>query len=130
LSQYSSDTKSLIGTTGTAIGTGYANTIAMVNQDANTIVMVNQVSTAASAGTIARAYRGPNNLSDWFLPSADELSLIALHRTYFFEMDDRYFWSSSEAGAGYAWAQYLSRGVSFSSLDKREGLFVRPIRAF
>ncbi|MEY3756640.1 MAG: hypothetical protein RL356_912, partial [Actinomycetota bacterium] len=50
--------------TATAIGWGYRNTLAMVLQDA----------TANKAGTISRAYRGPNNLSDWYLPSKDELN--------------------------------------------------------
>ena len=47
-----------------AIGTGYANTLAMVGQ-------ANGGDTVGFAGTIARAYRG-NNLSDWYLPSSDE----------------------------------------------------------
>jgi len=53
-------------TTDTAVGTGYQNTIAIVTDN----------STANKAGTLTRAYRGPNNLDDWFLPSLDELNQL------------------------------------------------------
>jgi hypothetical protein len=61
---WSGNTSVEIGTTarGTDIGTGYANTLAIVGQAVGG-------ATADTAATKARAYRGPNNLSDWFLPS-------------------------------------------------------------
>jgi hypothetical protein len=51
----------------TAVGTGYANTLAIVDQRPGG-------DTSGRAGTIARAYRGPNSLSDWYLPSQGELN--------------------------------------------------------
>lgn len=49
---------------GTAIGSGYSNTAALLAA----------TSTPTSAGRVASAYRGSANLSDWFLPSSLEIS--------------------------------------------------------
>ena len=49
-----------------ALGYGYKNTIGFIAQNA----------TANTAITSATAYRGPNNLSDWFLPSKTELQYL------------------------------------------------------
>jgi len=61
---WSGNTNLEIGTTAqrTEIGTGYANTLAIVNDN----------NTSGKAGTIAWAY-SVNSLNDWFLPSRDEL---------------------------------------------------------
>jgi hypothetical protein len=61
--EWSGDTTTSV-VTASAIGSGYQNTLAMVSQN----------NTAGKAGTISRAYRGPNNLTDWYLPSQDELN--------------------------------------------------------
>jgi hypothetical protein len=112
----------LIGVTaqGTAVGSGYRNTEAMVAQS----------STANKAGTIARAYRGPNNLSDWYLPSEDELAQLYIQRTTVGGFSTDYpYWSSSEESAGDARAQVFNDGIQYGS-GKGYARYVRPVRAF
>jgi len=110
-----------IGTTGTAIGTGYANTLAMVSQS----------NTAERAGTATRAFRGPNNLSDWFLPSKDELGELASKKGTV-GLLERFYWSSSERNPDPAasWGFDVQDLNSFSVTWKANILSVRPIRAF
>jgi hypothetical protein len=142
-----------IVTRGTAIGTGFSNTVAMVTQSA----------TANRAGSITRAYRGPNDVSDWYLASKDELNQLCRWARGNSSSNDRcsggnintgpgatgfkdgsdggdyYYWSSSEdtAGEDASWAQRFSRPL-FSSIElgeqgiiqKSRSVYVRPIRAF
>jgi hypothetical protein len=125
--------------TATAIGWGYRNTLAMVSQDA----------TASKAGTISRAYRGPNNLSDWYLPSYDELNqMCKWARGVAWTSDatvcaggtintgagaagfgNSNYWSSSDSRNLYAYYQYFSTGAR-GETDKTLLMYVRPIRAF
>ena len=122
---------------GTAIGTGYKNTLAMVSQD----------STASRAGTASRGFGGPNNLTDWYLPSKDELN--ALCKWAFsdnvntvcnnsgsgsltlvnggFSAGD--YWSSSEDDETGAWGQDFTSGGQFNYF-KDDTYYVRPVRAF
>ncbi|CAN2229088.1 hypothetical protein MCERE85_01423 [Candidatus Nanopelagicaceae bacterium] len=135
--EWSGNLNTLIGTTGTAIGTGYKNTLAMITQS----------NSFGKAGTVAQTYRGPNSLSDWFLPSKDELNQLCRWErgnnvsdvpcfqgvnnsgpgaTGFIE---NYYWSSSESGATTAWSQ-LFAGDPYSDYSKSDQNRVRPIRAF
>jgi hypothetical protein len=101
--QWSGNTTGLIGSNaqGEAVGTGYKNTEAIVTQS----------STADRAGTIARAYRGPNNLSDWYLPSKDELSVMKTEKVRV-GISTGNFWSSTEYIIGSdAWYQDFA-GIS------------------
>ena len=141
---WSGITDTSTGTTGTAIGTGYENTSAMIAQS----------NIAERAGTKSRAYRGPNNLSDWFLPSNDELiQMCKWARGQAWTSDAtvcdntgtlnsatygasaagfvaHYYWSSSEdADEHYAW--YRDLGTGNSNHDTKDmTYYVRPIRAF
>ena len=131
--------------TATAIGWGYRNTLAIVLQNA----------TANKAGTLSRAYRGPNNLSDWYLPSFDELNQMCKWANGVSWTSDATvcaggtinsgagaagfgpydYWSSSDRGDGYvdyARYQWFPTGIQGWTAKSMAGqnLYVRPIRAF
>jgi hypothetical protein len=105
-----------------AIGAGYQNTLKMVLKS----------STGNRAGTISRAYRGPNNLSDWYLPSVGELKQLYIQKSLVQPFKDWFYWSSSEFGAGGAWSVsfFLRSDGEGGFLRKDEQIYVRPIRAF
>lgn len=115
---WSGNTSVAIGTTATAIGTGYKNTLAMIAQSSTTL----------KAGTISQAYRGPNNLTDWYLPSKDELNQIYIERVIIGGSGSSY-WSSSEISATNSSIQSLGSGQQ-SDFSKSANFLVRPIRAF
>jgi hypothetical protein len=115
-----------IGSTGTAIGSGYSNTLAMVAQS----------STSERAGTVTRDYRGPANLTDWFLPSKNELGELASKEAIVGGFQNFFYWSSSEYypfdPRNFAWIKRFDNNatVTFDFTDKGGAAYVRPIRAF
>ena len=150
-----SDTSSNItGAVGTAIGTGSANTTAMLTNAGAFIACT------SSAPNAVRAYGG-GGFSDWFLPSKDELNAMCNYsrnpsspelpsepcsgtQTPAFSLTDYAFasdgyWSSSQgdrcdsvdpfACTLGAWIQGLNDGAQFVDL-KNATARVRPIRAF
>jgi hypothetical protein len=123
---WSGNTTNAIGATaqGSVIGTGFANTLAMVGQGAGG-------ADANKAGTIARAYRGPNNLTNWFLPSIGELAEVGNHISMLGISTLNAYWSSSEdvGQAGDANFGYFSAGLALTKA-KSNSYLVRPIRAF
>ena len=142
----SDTTSSITGAVGTAVGTGSANTTAML-----------ALPCTSGAGVSARAYRG-GGLTDWFLPSKDELNAMCNYSrnptapaapsvscygsapgstqnstfaagTYGFASAPPSYWSSSQNIASDAREQFLANG--FAGLDLKSGtLRVRPVRAF
>ena len=130
--------------TNTAVGTGGANTSAMLT---NASPFVACTSTAANA---VRAYAG-GGLTDWFLPSKDELNAMCNYSrspsspalpsvgcsgaqngtfaggAYGFVSD--YYWSSSQSNAYYSWGQSLGDGGQVVG-PKYYSLRFRPVRAF
>ena len=146
---WSGNTTEAIGATaqGPAIGTGYANTLAIVGQASGG-------GTAGFAGTISQAYRGPNNMSDWFLPSKDELNQMCKWQKGIYGVNlttlttvcvggtsntgsgaagfggSSYYRSSSESSATYAWRQDFFDGSEGTHNKSNNYYLVRPVRAF
>ena len=137
----SNQTTAATGADQTAIGSGYQNSIHIVNQDGNVA--------ATSAAVAARNYTGGSK-TDWYLPSRDELNqMCKWARGQAWGSDaticsgdgvinsgaaagfiDSYpYWSSSESSSFEAWAQTLVNDAQ-EELRKTAGVHVRPIRAF
>jgi hypothetical protein len=135
----SNQTTAVSGADGTAIGTGRQNTSDIIAQSGNVA--------ATSAAVEADAYRGPNSLSDWFLPSKDELNELCKYAKNTGQASGSgiicgggsaatgrgflnvYYWSSSEFDADYAWGQSFFTGFQLSNY-KFGTFYVRPVRAF
>ena len=108
------------GEAANALGRGKANTKAML-----------AVCTSGAANAAA-AYRGPNNKTDWYLPSEGELmvmytKLMREQGKGGFGYDS--YWSSSEYEYNSAWYLTFVTGVQLIA-SKVNYLRVRPVRAF
>ena len=114
----------LIGATGTGIGTGQSNTTTIV-------IWLNSHSETDCVAQLCDAlvYGG---YSDWFLSSQDELNLMYANLENFgvgVFADDPY-WSSSEYSAGIAWDHSFRYGSQDYCYSKSSHLRVRAVRAF
>jgi len=112
----------LNGNTSTAIGTGKANSDAIITQSGTT-------ASSNSAAEVCEAYVG-GGYNDWYLPSRDELAQLYANRDVgqWGGFEDRY-WSSSEYNTWYSWSQYFTDGTQPNTL-KSAPLHFRPIRTF
>ena len=128
------------GARGTAIGSGYKNSLAIVAQTGNVA--------ATSAAVEAHAYRG-NSKTDWHLPSKDELNQMCKWQGGLDWISDAtgcaggtlnsgrgargfsadIYWSSSEEDDGNAWLRNLFCDCQDSD-SKWRTRYVRPVRAF
>ena len=107
------------GATGTAIGTGLANTNAIIAAQGS----------GSYAASIARDYNG-GGYTDWFLPSKDELNQLYVNKTAIGIVDWLdYYWSSTEYDFYRAWFQLFFNGER-GFLNENDTLFVRAVRAF
>jgi hypothetical protein len=107
-----------IGGTSTAIGTGQANTTAIVNGCSEP---------GMAAGICNDLVL--NGFSDWFLPSRDELNQMYLQKSVIGGFANADYWSSSE------WHSDSSFGINFGSGSqymyfKYDVIYVRAVRAF
>jgi len=117
------------GATGEAIGTGSANTDAII-----AVAVATETSYAAG---LARANTG-GGYTDWFLPSKAELNKMWLERETIntiasanggSNFSNNWYWSSTESGSSHAWIHHLSDGGT-QVLDKTYSVWVRAVRAF
>jgi hypothetical protein len=110
--------------TSTALGTGMANTRAIVNG-------------CGTAGIAARICDDLvlNGFSDWYLPSKDELNKLNGNGAAIGMIDfsiTRIYWNSSEYDATYPWHQYFdpSESGQYHSFSKKGHVLVRAVRSF
>ena len=110
----------ITGATGSALGTGMANTIAIVES-------VSAKGSFSSAGICFDLKEGI--YEDWFLPSKDELYKLYMAKDLVGGFYGDYYWTSTEASLDGAWIQSFSSGVQ-STYSKAGGFYVRAVRVF
>jgi hypothetical protein len=111
-----------ISGTSTAIGTGAANTTAIL-------------AGCPSAGIAARLCHNYNGggYTDWYLPSKDELNTLYNNKNIiggFASADGTYYWNSSQYSIFNAWCQYFGSGNQFNGVSKGGTGYVRAVRTF
>ena len=126
LFQWGCDGTEIDGADGTAIGTGYQNTLDIVAGCSDTPI----------AASLALAYESEEGYSDWYLPSRFEL--VEMYNTIgnggpegnIVGFENHYYWSSSEYTLNvYAW--YFSFLNGATQGKPKNGMYgVRVIRAF
>lgn len=106
------------GASATALGTGYANT--------NAIVSIQGAGNYAAKLCFDLVL---NNYSDWYLPSKDELNKLYINKTAIGGFATNYYWCSSEISTFAAWEQTFTNG-SLLSVHKGMTSYVRAVRSF
>jgi hypothetical protein len=108
----------IAGAYGTEVGTGNANTVAIVKGCSEP-----NFAAKAAADYIYNGY------SDWFLPSKDELDLLYQQRYVVGGFTSNSYWSSTENDVYGAWNKNFNNGAPYGYL-KNPMLPVRAVRAF
>ena len=118
----------LVEGTYSAIGTGQANTTAIIA----VFTAPGDSERAARLCNALEVTNGDITYSDWFLPSKDELNLMYtnLHLQNVGDFStDNFYWSSTENDGNIAWRQDFNDGVQ--GANGHDGTYyVRAIRAF
>ena len=118
----------IAGADGTAIGTGYQNTID-IEAGCTTLGIAADLCANYTDGTY----------SDWFLPSKDELNEMYVNKTAISftaiangggGFVNQYYQSSTEVNANSVWSQSLGSGWQASYSSKSSINRVRAVRAF
>jgi len=107
-----------IGGTSTGIGSGSANTTAIVNSCSESGIAARICDNLSSGG-----------YSDWFLPSRDELNQMYIQRSIIGGFSSSDYWSSSELSSDYGWLQNFYSGYQ-DYLDKNTSFKVRCVRRY
>ena len=116
--QWYNGSYTVTGATATAIGTGQANTTAIV--------------TNQGAGSYAASLCDNlvlNGYSDWYLPSRDELNMLYINQNLIGGFASASYCGSSEYGTYGAWAQSFGSGNQNPS-NKGYPYYVRAVRSF
>jgi len=106
------------GATATVLGSGIANTNAIISSQG-----------AGSYAAQLCADLDISGYSDWYLPSKDELNKLYLNRAAVSGIVGEYYWSSREFDINNAWAQNLGNGTQ-TPYGKNGAIYVCAIRAF
>ena len=115
---YGIDTYISIPGTETGIGTGRKNTALILEIDAG-----------APAAKACDEYSN-NGMTDWFLPSKDELNQLFVNKSYVNNMGFNSYWSSSQIDKRYVWYQLFIYGYRAELNSKDDTHSVRAVRAF
>ena len=116
--QWYNGSKIKVGGTATAIGTGMANTNAIIAAQG----------AGSYAASICKAYNG-GGYSDWYLPSKDELNELYINQIAVGGFSNNYYWSSTELNNYNAWGQNFYNG--YQGYGLKNGVdSVRAVRAF
>jgi hypothetical protein len=121
--RWSDGSYGLTGATGIAIGTGLANTTAIITSQGNT---------GNYAAKLCADYSitvGGVTYDDWYLPSKNELNKLYLMKLLGFGGFAGFYWSSTEHDNSISNGQNLTNG-SQSFNDKYNTNYVRAVRAF
>jgi hypothetical protein len=116
--QWYNGTYGTTNATGTALGTGNTNTIAIVN--------------AQGSGSYAAKLCDDlvlNGYTDWYLPSKDELEKLYSNRAAVGGFSSALYWSSSEVNDSFAWAFAFYFGEAIQGAKNFTDQ-VRAVRAF
>jgi len=114
------------GATGTAIGTGLANTNAIIASQGGT---AGSYTYAAGICADYSVTEGGVTYDDWYLPSKDELNKLYISKYVVGNISTAFYWSSTEQSSMMAWLQYFNDGSQLSSLKFGKNS-VRAVRAF
>jgi hypothetical protein len=106
------------GASGLTLGTGNANTMAIVSAHGSGNYPARLCSDLVLDG-----------YDDWYLPSRDELNKLYLNRALLGTFANGAYWTSSEYSITYVYWQFFPNGVQAYDL-KDKSAYVRAVRSF